>query len=242
VALHSPTDAARCGVTLVLVHGAWHGSWCWQRLVPRLEQRGIAVRVVDLPSVGAPAVSAADLSADAAAVRAVIETAAAPVVLCGHSYGGMVISQAATALRKVARLVYLCAFMPLEGQSLVAIGGGKLAPWIQQLADGRTLPDLNRAAELFFGDCDAATQSWAVKQLRPQPAAPFTEAVTQPAWRAIASTYIVCTQDRALPAELQRLFAGQASDVRELVASHSPFLSQPERLAELLAGCIPPSA
>jgi pimeloyl-ACP methyl ester carboxylesterase len=174
-------------------------------------------------------------------VRAMIDAAAAQVVLCGHSYGGMVISQAATALRKVARLVYLCAFMPLEGQSLLAIGAGKLAPWIKELADGRTLPDLNRAAELFFGDCDAATQSWAVKQLRPQPAAPFSEAVTQPAWRAIASTYIVCTQDRALPPELQRLFAAQASDVRELAASHSPFLSQPERLAELLAGCIPPS-
>jgi|HubBroStandDraft_4_1064222.scaffolds.fasta_scaffold168518_2 pimeloyl-ACP methyl ester carboxylesterase len=226
-------------MTLVLVHGAWHGGWCWQRLTPHLERLGVFVRVVELPSVGAPARSAVDLSRDAATVRSVIDSAPAPLVLCGHSYGGMVISQAAAGARSVARLVYLCAFMPAEGQSLVDIGEGELAPWIVRLGDGRTLPDLSRASELFFGDCDAATQTWAVEQLRPQPPAPFEEPVPVPAWRSIPSTYIVCTQDRAFPPELQReVFAARASEVAELECSHSPFLSQPARLAELLAGCV----
>jgi pimeloyl-ACP methyl ester carboxylesterase len=102
-------------MTLVLVHGAWHGGWCWQRLTPHLERLGVFVRVVELPSVGAAAGSAVDLSRDAATVRSVIDSVPAPLVLCGHSYGGMVISQAAAGARNVARLLYLCAFMPAEG-------------------------------------------------------------------------------------------------------------------------------
>jgi pimeloyl-ACP methyl ester carboxylesterase len=71
--------------TIILVHGAWHGSWCWQRVVPLLEERGVAVRTVDLPSVGADPGAGTDLTADAAAVEAVIEEVTDPVVLCGHS-------------------------------------------------------------------------------------------------------------------------------------------------------------
>jgi pimeloyl-ACP methyl ester carboxylesterase len=220
---------------LVLVHGAWHGAWCWERVIPHLKQRGVSVRTVELPSVDAPFESAMDLSCDAAAVRAVIDSSA-PVVLCGHSYGGMVISQAATEARNVRRLIYLCAFMPAENESLGDIGGGQLAPWIVNLPDGRTLPDLTRAQELFFGDCDRATAAWAVQQLRPQVPMPFLERVEKPAWRSIPSTYIVCAQDRAFPPELQReVFAPRASDVVELDSSHSPFLSQPEQLAKVLA-------
>ena len=179
-----------------------------------------------------------DLSCDAAAVRAAIGSSE-PVVLCGHSYGGMVISQAATEARNVRRLIYLCAFMPAENQSLADMDNGQLAPWITKLADGRTLPDLTRAPELFFGDCDSATRTWAIRQLRPQLPMPFLERVARPAWRRIPSTYLVCTQDRAFPPELQRtVFAARATEVVELKSSHSPFLSQPARLAEVLAASL----
>jgi pimeloyl-ACP methyl ester carboxylesterase len=179
-----------------------------------------------------------DLSCDAAAVRAAID-ASGPIALCGHSYGGMVISQAATEAKNVVHLIYLCAFMPTENQSLADIGGGQLAPWITQLADGRTLPDMSRAQELFFGDCDPATGTWAVQRLRPQLPLPFLEPVARPAWRNIRSTYIVCAQDRAFPPELQReVFAARAGNVVELDSSHSPFLSRPARLAEILAQCL----
>jgi pimeloyl-ACP methyl ester carboxylesterase len=220
--------------TIVLVHGAWHGSWCWQRVTPLLEQRGLTVRTVDLPSVGASPGVLINLSADAAAVEAVLDDIAGPVVLCGHSYGGMVISH--VAAKNVVRLVYLCAFMPAEGESLVSAGGGHHAPWIQGLDGGRILPDPAQAGAVFYGDCDSAVQLWAKSQLRPQSAATAVEPVPQPAWRNIPSTYVICANDMAIPVALQRnVFAPRASQVLELQASHSPFLSQPEAVANLLA-------
>ncbi len=240
--------------TLVLVHGAWHGSWCWERLLPYLEERGIAACTVDLPSVS----HRVGLREDAAAVRAAIESIAGPVALCGHSYGGMVISLAAARRSsavpsrsdpapgrpgapsrrpgdRVTRLIYLCAFMPEERQSLVAIGGDRHAPWIQMLADDMTLPDLSRAGEVFYNDCDAATREWAIARLQPQCNAAFVTPVARPAWREIPSTYIVCARDGAMPPDLQRsLFAPRTGRTLELDAGHSPFLSQPRALAEAL--------
>jgi pimeloyl-ACP methyl ester carboxylesterase len=220
--------------TIVLVHGAWHGSWCWQRVTPLLEKRGFAVRTVDLPSVGALPGADTDLSADAAAVEAIVEGVAGPVILCGHSYGGMVISR--TAAGNVSRLIYLCAFMPMEGESLLSIGGGRHAPWIQMLDGGLTLPDPARSDTVFYSDCDARTSEWAKSELRPQSRAAFEEPVPYPAWRHTPSTYVVCANDMAMPPDLQRnVFAPLATETIELQADHSPFLSQPDAVADLLA-------
>jgi pimeloyl-ACP methyl ester carboxylesterase len=222
---------------IVLVHGAWHGGWCWQQVVPLLARRQIAVRTVELPSVGAAPNLTVGLDRDAAAVRAVIDEIGGPVVLCGHSYGGMVISHASSGERRVSKLVYLCAFVPESGESLTAIGGGRLAPWIQVLDGGLTRPDPEQAAGLFYADCDAATQRWAIARIRPQCGAPFSDAVAQPGWKAIQSTYVVCSADRAMPPEWQRdLFAPRLNRVVELKSGHSPFLSQPGACADVLAG------
>ena len=221
--------------TVVLVHGAWGGAWCWERLVPLLEQGGLAVRTVNLPSVAAEPDPAADLAGDAAAVRAVLDDAGGPILLVGHSYGGMVVTEAATGHPGVSRLLYLCAFMPEQGQSLFDITGGP-APWIEAKDDGTVLPFADQAADTFFGDCDPETQRWASAQLRPMRPPPFLQAVASAAWEKIPSTYVVCAQDRALPPELQRdLFAPRASEVVELETSHSPFFSEPEVLADLIA-------
>lgn len=220
--------------TVVLVHGAWHGSWCWQRVTPLLEARGVPVRTIDLPSVGVAPGAGTDLSADAAAVEKVIAAVSGPVVLCGHSYGGMVISR--VEAEAVTRLVYLCAFMPAEGQSLVGTGDGKPAPWIQRLDGGLMQPDPNRCGDLFYNDCDPATKEWARSKIRPQSAATVLEPVANPSWRRVPSTYVVCANDMAMLADIQRnVFAPRASEVVELEASHSPFLSQPQAVAEMLA-------
>ncbi len=223
--------------SVVLVHGAWHGSWCWARVVPLLEQNGFVVRAVDLPSTGIDPPPGADLSGDAEAVRAAIEALPGEVLVCGHSYGGMVISHPTVGAHpRVAQLAYLCAFVPERGQSLFAMGDGKPAPWIGVDEQGMSLPDLAHAAALFFGDCDANTQQWAVGRLRRQPTTPFAEPVEDPAWRHIRSTYIVCTLDCVMPLELQRgLFAPRTSRAIELETSHSPFLSRPGPLALELA-------
>ena len=220
--------------TVVLVHGAWHGSWCWQRVIPLLEKRGVTVRAVDLPSVAAGRGADTGLSADAAAVDAVIDELAGPVVLCGHSYGGMVISRVES--KSVSRLVYVCAFMPLEGQSLFTTAEGMPPPWIQMLDGGLMQPDPARVAELFYNDCEPDVREWAKRMLRPQASAAQLEPLARPAWRRVPSTYVVCANDMALPAAVQRsLFASRATEVIELQASHSPFLSQPEAVADLLA-------
>jgi pimeloyl-ACP methyl ester carboxylesterase len=220
---------------VVLVHGAWHGAWCWQRLTPHLTQRKVSFRTVDLPSVGAGPGQALDLSADAAAVRAVVSRISGPVILCGHSYGGMVISLAGSGQSQVERLVYICAFVPDSGESLTSFGGGKLAPWVNVLDGGLTLPDLERTATVFYGDCDPASQQWATRQLRPQPRAAFDERVPAPAWKSIASTYVVCANDGALPAKTQRsVFAARTTTRVEIAADHSPFISKPAELAEAI--------
>ncbi|MGH8260408.1 MAG: alpha/beta fold hydrolase [Steroidobacteraceae bacterium] len=237
------------GATLVLVHGAWHGSWCWERLLPQLAERGIAARTVDLPSVAHRAGQReAGLRDDAAAVREVVDSIAGPVVLCGHSYGGMVISLAGSGpasdptsgpASRVSGLIYLCAFMPEARQSLVGVGGDQHAPWIRTLDDGMTLPDLALAGEVLYGDCDRATRESAIARLKPQCSGAFTAPVARPAWKSIPSTYIVCARDGALPPQLQRtLFAPRAGRSLELDASHSPFLSQPAALAGALASCL----
>ncbi len=165
-------------------------------------------------------------------------------MLCGHSYGGMVISLAASRRPDrpadlITRLIYLCAFMPEPRQSLVAIGGNRHAPWIRMLDDEMTLPDLALAGEVFYNDCDEATRRWAIDRLAPQCNAAFIAPVARPAWRDIPSTYIVCAHDGAMPPDLQRsLFAPRAARSLELDTGHSPFLSQPATLADALAGAL----
>lgn len=229
--------------TIILVHGAWHGSWCWEPLVPHLQARGLSARTLDLPSVHGAAAAQAQapgLGADAAAVRALIDRVSAeragPIALCGHSYGGMVVSLAAAGDARIAQLLYLCAFMPQDGESLLAVGGNRYAPWVRLLEGGLTLPDLAQAGQVFYQDCDPTMQQRAIAQLKPQRARAFEEPVPHAAWHEIPATYVVCARDQALPVSMQReLFAPRAAARRELDSGHSPFLSQPRALADALA-------
>jgi pimeloyl-ACP methyl ester carboxylesterase len=223
--------------TIVLVHGAWHGAWSWERVVPLLEQSGLDVRTVELPSVGLDVDTSRDLSGDAAAVSQVLDDVRGPNLLCGHSYGGLVITMAAAGRADVTRLVYLCAAMPDAGESGAAVfeRAGISPGWIV-MEDGRMMVDPAQARAVFYGDCDAETQRAAVERLRPMSPAAHLEPVPVAAWRTIPSTYVVCTMDEAIPTAAQRAaFAPQAGEVLELESSHSPFLSQPRALAELLA-------
>jgi pimeloyl-ACP methyl ester carboxylesterase len=168
--------------TVVLVHGGWRGSWCWAEVVPLLHRQGLCVRTIDLPSIDADPDDGSALSGDAAAVTALLDDTQEPALLCGHSYDRMVITHAAAGRDDVARLVYLCAFMPDAGESLLSIIEGR-APWIVEIEDGRWLPDLEQAAATSYADCDAETQRASTARLRPMPTAPIGEPVTSAAWR-----------------------------------------------------------
>src|SRR4051812_10083224 len=106
---------------VVLVHGAWHGAWCWAALQTELDRRGIASLAIDLPGHGASTEPFTDLLGDAAALSALLATRDERIVLVGHSYGGAVISQAAVEDAGITHLVYLAAFVPDVGENVIGI-------------------------------------------------------------------------------------------------------------------------
>lgn len=218
--------------TVLLVHGAWHGAWSWSRLQSALEARGVASATVELPSVGD---AGADLSADVTAVREAASALEGPVVLVGHSYGGAVITAAGADLPQVQRLVYVTAFVPDAGESLLdQVTYGPLT-WIVPAGEGLLGVETGREVELFYADVPADEAAAAVTRLRPQSAASFATPVPQAAWRELPATYVVCTEDQCIPEEAQRTWSARCADVVELPSSHSPFLSHADELADVLA-------
>jgi pimeloyl-ACP methyl ester carboxylesterase len=220
--------------TFLLVHGSWHGPWCWDLLRSALERRGYKSVTVDLPSCGTDPARLGTLADDADAVSEAAAGISGDVVVVGHSYGGAVISEA-TYGPAVKCLVYLGAFMPDTGRTFVSyLPPGDFPPYVGMRDDGSTEVPVGQSVPSFYADCDPALASWATGQLRLQSQRVFGHPITQAAWRTVASTYVLLTQDQALPPDFQRMFAAQADDVREFASSHSPFLSRPDDLAELL--------
>jgi len=219
----------------VLVHGAWLGSWCWDPIGRRLDAAHVPYVTVDNPSVAA---APSDLAADVDNVRRVLDTIDGPVLLVGHSYGGAVVTDAGTH-ENVEALVYLTAFALDAGESVAAndLQGGedtKLAHAVE-LDDDLVSVDPQRAFELFFHDCDPEVAARARARLMPMSMAAMQDVIRTVAWREKPATYIVCTDDRALPVPLQMSNAARVGGEQlELPTSHSPFLSQPAALAGML--------
>ncbi|RAY15578.1 alpha/beta hydrolase [Actinomadura craniellae] len=215
--------------TLVLVHGAWHGAWCWERLVDRLPD--VDVRTVSLPSSGSDVASLGDLYDDARAVRAAADTGG-PVVVCAHSYGGLPVTEAAGGLPGVRRLVYLAAFQLDEGESLLDAVGGPTPDWVEDHGDHTGPPP--HPEEVFYGDVDPETAAASVARLTNQSLPALSQPLTRVAWKSIPSTYVICEKDAALPVPAQEAMSGRSERVLRMDASHSPFLSCPGALADLL--------
>ncbi len=218
--------------TVVLVHGAWHGSWCWDAVVAGLEERGVEVVAEDLPFT-----STLD---DVNSVRATLDRLDR-VVLVGHSYGGLVITQAAAGRADVDHLVYLCAFMPDGGEDLrrrsaefptVALTAGTVLE-----DDGRFTVNPEVAPAAFYQDCSPADIERALSLLRPMGRGAGCEFERAP-WRDIQSTYAVCARDQAIHPDFQRELAARATHTVEWDSDHSPFVSRPADVIGLLAGVV----
>ncbi len=223
--------------TVVLVHGSWHGSWCWERVVPLLARHGLRVATIDLPSCGRDAAGLADLDGDIRAVRLLLERLEGPVIVCAHSYGGAPVTAAAAGQAQVRRLIYLSAFMLDAGESCSAIVGGSLPSWCLVHGDGTFIIDPHAASGVLYGDCDPLVCELAISRLVPQLTVTSAQAVDAAAWRTIPATYVVCTLDRAIPPTVQRRLARRANQSVELASSHSPFFSMPGAVASLIAQC-----
>ncbi|WP_433556770.1 alpha/beta fold hydrolase [Pseudonocardia xinjiangensis] len=213
--------------TLVLVHGAWHGSWCWERLVPELRERGWRVSMPDLPSSsGDPE---AGMYADAAVLRDHLAAVDGPITVLAHSYGGMPVTEVAGTVPNVTGLIYLAAHMLDAGEALVTPLGGA---WFD--ADEPVIPVPDGANELMYADVPADLADAAVARLRPQSTRSFLEPLTRASWQQLPTAFVVCDEDAGLPKVLTETLPQKADLVRHLPTSHSPFLSRPAELADLV--------
>jgi pimeloyl-ACP methyl ester carboxylesterase len=223
---------------IALVHGSYHGAWCWDFLTPELERLGHRVTTVDLP-ISDPELGAADY---AKTIEAALDPATEPV-LVGHSMAGLIIPLVATH-RPVRRLVFLAAFLPSPGRSAndqrgtEAIDGRvppKTAEWTD-LGDDVWMVGPNTATELFFHDASAAVARWATRRLRPQSYRVLNEPTPLTAWPDVESVSIVCRDDRAINPAWVRAAARERLGVEaiELGGGHSPFLTRANELAQIL--------
>jgi pimeloyl-ACP methyl ester carboxylesterase len=226
---------------IVFVHGACvkDGSWWWHRTAELLAERGLASDAPALPScreTGAPTdAQGPALAEDVAAVRNVLTASDEPTVVVAHSYGGIVVAEAAADVETVRHLLLVSSYLPEVGQSLSSFGAEEPAPFLEIDPDGGTFTvRLDALAETFLQDCDAEIQRAAAEKTAYQSLAVLEQPVQSAAWQHVPSTYLVCAEDRGTPAESQREFAARAGSVVELDAGHHPFLSQPAAVRDLI--------
>jgi pimeloyl-ACP methyl ester carboxylesterase len=218
---------------VILVHGAWHGSWAWSAVVERLTAEGIRSVAVDLPSKGLETAALGDLHDDAEVVRAAVAGAAAPTLVVAHSYGGLPVSEGLAEVANAAHIVYLAAFMLAPGESLLGLRGGVEPDWWITSEDGRTvLPDDPK--HVFYADCAPEVAARAVAALVPNRKDVFTQEIRAAAWQRVASTYVICERDNAVPPVLQEAMAERAGTVSHIDSGHSPFLSRPDEVTAII--------
>src|SRR5438105_6151564 len=201
--------------TIVFVHGGWADSSGWNQEITNLERRGFPVI--------APANPVRDLASDTAYIRSVLQTISGPTVLVGHSYGGAVITNAAVSVPNVKALVYIAAFAPDKGESLVQLvsmnPGSQIGPTTLDfrpypLPDGGTRTDLylKKSAfhDAFAGDLPLKVTNQMQATQRPFSNEAFTSLSGEPAWKTIPSWYMVARQDHAIPPATDRFMAARA--------------------------------
>lgn len=220
-------DTAR---NVVLVHGGFVDGSGWQKVYQLLRQDGYHVSVVQNPTLS--------LEGDAEVTRRVLDQQDGPTVLVGHSYGGAVISEAGTH-PKVSAVVYIAAFAPDKGESVNTLIAdpppGAPVPPILPPQDGFLFLDRDKFPASFAGDLPLEEAQFMADSQVPWGVNALAGAVSEPAWRAKPSWYLVAADDRMIPPPAQRDMAERAgASVAEIPASHSVYLSQPQAVADII--------
>lgn len=229
---------------IVFVHGACvrDGAWWWHRTAGLLERGGVASSAPPLPSCGetgrTPGAAGPSLAEDVAAVREPLQGSDEPAVVVAHSYGGLVVSEAAAGLSQVRHLLFITSLLPEPGQSLASFGDGRPAPYLEITPEGTFGVRGELLAETFLQDSDPDTVEQARVRLAHQSLAVTMTPVRAAAWREVPSTYLVCARDNGTPPAFQRQQAHRAGTIVELDADHHPFLSQPQAVADLVLDLI----
>ncbi|MBA1155803.1 alpha/beta hydrolase [Microvirga mediterraneensis] len=222
--------AAEVPVSIVLVHGGFVDGSGWEPVYTMLKNDGYAVSVVQNPT--------SSLADDVAATKRVVAGEANPVILVGHSYGGVVITEAGND-PKVRGLVYIAAFAPDHGESVASLiknpAPGAPVPPILPPQDGYLLLDKSKFAASFAADLPKDKADFMANSQLPWGVEALEGAVTEAAWRKKPSWYLVATEDKMIPPEAQRAMASRAgAKVTEARGSHAVYVSQPEAVAALI--------
>jgi pimeloyl-ACP methyl ester carboxylesterase len=240
--------------SFLLIHGAMGGAWCWERVIPGLEAAGHDAVAIDLPGQGSDTTPVEQITlyryADAVCdALDRLDGVGGRVVLTGYSMGGMVVTQAASQRpERLAGLIYVAAFLPQPGESLVEIShfpeaaGDSVQANIVVEGDPpvSTMPPA-AAPEALYHCCTQEQIEWALPQRDSQPVIPFTNPFTPPdgdtaAFEALPRAYVTCLQDRAIRPPVQKLMYTRAGcdPVIEIDTDHSPWLSRTDELVAAL--------
>ena len=227
----------------VLVHGAFHGAWCWDPLVAELEAKGHEVIAVDLPGHGDDPTPDEDVTlAGASAALCAVLRNGRPAILVSHSMGGVVCTQAASDCPEhVERLVYVTAYIPTSGERLADLAkfpeneGDQVVPNMIVERPVATFPP-EKAADVFYPLCTDEQAQAAAARLCPSPLSLFGTPLSLNGVQPPPAAFVTCEQDRAVPIALQRMMLERrgCTDVLELDTDHSPFMSKTAELAAFL--------
>lgn len=217
-------------VSIVLVHGGFVDGSGWERVYTMLKSEGYAVSIVQNPT--------STLGDDVAATKWIIDSQTNPVILVGHSYGGVVITQAGNDPRVVG-LVYITAFAPDRGESVASLiqnpAPGAPVPPILPPRDGYLLLDKAKFAASFAADLPQEQADFMANSQIPWGVAALEGAVTEAAWRSKPSWYLVATQDKMIPPEAQRAMSKRAGAVvTEATGSHAIYVSNPQAVVAVI--------
>lgn len=219
---------------VLLVHGGHTGAWEWQTVMDELRRRGVQATAIDLPTRQ----QGATLADDEQAIRTELNKQSDSVVLVGHSYSGAVITAASANNAKVSHLVYVAAALPLEGQSVASALAGELqsedvpaedadTDWLSMDADTARSTTYNDATEEEFESVRYQLGKFSYRAL--------SEVPSGFGWKEHPSTFLICTLDQSFPPETQRRFASYTNEAVEVEAGHSPMLTKPRVVADVIA-------
>lgn len=223
--------------TYLLVHGAWHGAWCWAEVVASLQALGHQVIAPDLPTVKPTLASYVE------AIKALVLAQPEPVILVGHSMAGMIISEVAEAIPEhIQSLIYVCAYVPQHGESLMKLASAASTHHLSQFvhidptASTITLSPLAGAIDLMYANANENQKAQAVSCCQPQALQPFLDTVSlSHRFASVRKRAIVGEHDQVIAVSDQRAMAIRATtDVITLPADHAPFYSCVSRLVQAI--------